>query len=95
MLAYCKNMTSRYSLNSHDRNLQAYGSARVIWDDRWMRFRMALERRGLEPGCHDFYRGWVLALITFIRPKKFSEANQGDVEEFLQGRAAQEKGTLT
>jgi len=52
---------------------------------------MALKRRGVEPRCHDFYRGWVLAFIKFIRPKKFSEANQEDVENFLVEMAASDK----
>jgi hypothetical protein len=36
------------------------GRTAAVWDDRWVRFRMALKIRGVEPGHHDYYRGWVL-----------------------------------
>jgi len=40
------------------RNMNANASTAAVWEDRWVRFRMALKVRGVEPGHHDYYRGW-------------------------------------
>ncbi len=62
-------------------NVNARSAA--VWDDRWVRFRMALKVRGVEPGHHDFYRGWVLKWLGFIKPKQFRHAVEADLREFL------------
>ncbi len=48
-----------------------------------MRFRMALKMRGVEPGHHDFYRGWVLKCLGFIKPKGFRQGDEADLRSFL------------
>jgi integron integrase len=84
-------MMSLYPVSVNAREMSGSSAAKAIWDDRWVRFKMALKRRGVEPRYHDYYRGWVLAFIKFIRPKKFSEANQADVEEFLAEMTTSDK----
>lgn len=44
---------------------------------------MALKQHGVEPKHQDFYRGWILSWLKFIRPKRFEEGNLEDVEAFL------------
>jgi hypothetical protein len=44
---------------------------------------MALAGSGVEPGVHDFCRGWVLGFLGFIKPKKFSQAELEDFGGFL------------
>jgi len=48
-----------------------------------VRFRLALKQHGVEKGHQEFYRGWVLAWIKFIKPRKFDEGNFEDVQLFL------------
>ena len=54
------------------RNMNVNGRTAAVWDDRWVRFRMALKIRGVEPGHYDYYRGWVLKWLGFIRVKGFA-----------------------
>ena len=56
----------------------------ALWEDRWVRFRIALKKRGVELMHQDYYRSWVIAWIRFIKPRKFEEGNQQDVEGFLR-----------
>jgi|GEM_PF-2210636 len=65
------------------RSMNVNNRAAAVWDDRWVRFRMALKIRGVEPGHHDFYRGWVLKWLGFIKPKQFRHAVEGDLRDFL------------
>ena len=57
--------------------------AAAAWEDRWVRFRLALKVRGVEPGFHDYYRGWVLKWLGFIKPKQFREGGEADLRGFL------------
>ena len=59
--------------------------AAAVWEDRWVRFRLALKQHGVERGFHEFYRGWVLAWVKFIKPRKFEEGNLEDVRMLLEG----------
>jgi len=59
------------------------GRVAAIWEDRWVRFRLALKQHGVERGHHEFYRGWVLGWMKFIKPRKFDEGNLEDVRLFL------------
>ncbi len=54
------------------------------WDDRWVRFRMALSARGVEPGYQDFYRHWIWEFLKAIKPRTFQKAVESDVGDFLQ-----------
>ncbi len=63
----------------------------VIWEERWVRFRMALNLRGVEPRFQDYYRAWVLSFLKGIKPRPFSEANSEDVRGFLEGMAGRGK----
>ena len=56
-----------------------------------MRFRMALKVAGVEPRMHDYCRGWVLGFLGFIKPAKFSQAELGQVEGYLQKLAGEGK----
>ena len=55
----------------------------VNWDEKWVRFRMALTAAGVEPRMHDFCRGWILAFLRFLKPRKYYQALAGDVQGFL------------
>ncbi len=70
-------------MNDIDGNFSLNSRTSAIWDARWVRFRMALQQRGVEPRCHDFCRGWVLAWLKFIRPKRFDEGSMDDVRHFV------------
>lgn len=48
-----------------------------------MRFRLALKQHGVEKVHQDFYRGWVLGWIKFIKPRKFDEGDLEDVRSYL------------
>ncbi|HEY5813386.1 MAG TPA: phage integrase N-terminal SAM-like domain-containing protein, partial [Terrimicrobiaceae bacterium] len=61
------------------------------WQDRWVRFRMALTASGVEQKMHDYCRGWVLGFLKFIKPRKHSQAMAEDVEEFLAKLRAESK----
>ena len=63
----------------------------AIWENRWIRFRMALTVAGVEPRMHDFCRGWILGFLGFIKPSKFSQAGIGQVEAYLQKLAGEGK----
>jgi integron integrase len=52
---------------------------------------MALKVAGVEPRMHDFCRGWILGFLGFIKPTKFSQADLGHVEGYLQKLAAEGK----
>ncbi len=54
------------------------------WEERWVRFRLALNQHGVERGHQEFYRGWVLSWMKFIKPRRFVEGNLEDVGEFLR-----------
>jgi hypothetical protein len=60
----------------------------AIWENRWVRFRMALKVAGVEPRMHEFCRGWVFG---FIKPAKYSQAELGQVEGYLQKLAGEGK----
>jgi hypothetical protein len=63
----------------------------AIWENRWVRFRMALKVAGVEPRMHDYCRGWVLGFLGFIKPGKFHQAEIGQVEGYLQKLAGEGK----
>ena len=63
----------------------------AIWENRWVRFRMALKVAGVEPRVHNYCRGWVLGFLGFIKPAKFSQAELGQVEGYLQKLAGEGK----
>ena len=52
---------------------------------------MALKMAGVEPRMHDYCRGWVLGFLGFIKPVKFSQAEIGQVEGYLQKLAGEGK----
>lgn len=54
------------------------------WDERWLRFRMALKQRGVEPRFQEYYRAWVLGFLSFIKPRKYVEAKSEEVGAFLR-----------
>jgi hypothetical protein len=49
-----------------------------VWEDRWVRFRMALKVRVVEAGRHDYYRGWILKWLGLIKPKSFRQGTEDD-----------------
>ncbi len=49
-----------------------------------MRFRMALKLRGVEPRFQDYYRAWVWGFLSFLKPRKYEEADIEDVNQFLE-----------
>lgn len=63
----------------------------AVWEDRWVRFRLALQQHGVEKGFQEFYRGWVLGWIKFIKPRKFDEGDLDDVRAFLSHLRAGER----
>ena len=63
----------------------------AIWENRWVRFRMALKIAGVEPRMHEYCRGWVFGFLGFIKPAKFSQAELGQVEGYLQRLAGESK----
>ena len=70
---------------------RATRSSSARWDDRWIRFRMALKNRGVEPRFQDYYRAWVLGFLGFIKPKKYEVATADDVREFLEKLSGESK----
>lgn len=64
-------------------NKSVNARAAAIWEDRWVRFRMALKVRGVDSGRHGYYRGWVLKWLGFIKPKSFREGTEEDLRNFL------------
>jgi integron integrase len=65
--------------------------AKLAWDRRWERYFMALKQAKVEPGFHDFYRGWIWGFLKAIKPKGWREAESRDVEQFLAGLGEQGK----
>jgi len=63
----------------------------AVWDDRWVRFRMALTQAGVEPKTHDYCRAWVLGFLSFLKPVKFFQAEVCHIERYLAFLAGQEK----
>jgi integron integrase len=55
-----------------------------VWENRWIRFRMALKIAGVEPKMHDYCRGWVLGFLGYLKPKRFSQAQEDDVRGYLE-----------
>ena len=78
-------------MNPDGREKFAMSRAAALWEDRWMRFRMALKQQGVERRHQDFYRGWVLSWIKFIKPRSFDEGNLEDVRAFLSHLGASAK----
>jgi integron integrase len=70
-------------MSSDREKVSVNGKTAAIWEDRWVRFRMALKQHGVEARHHDYYRGWVLSWIRFIKPKGFEEGDLEDAREFL------------
>ena len=54
-----------------------------VWEGRWVRFRLALKERGIEPGYHDFYRQWIWEFLKSLKPKLFQQGLEVDVRRFL------------
>ena len=63
------------------RNMNVNHRFAVVWDDRWIRFRMALEQKGVKPKFQEYYRAWVLGFFGFIEPKKVAELAIENVEK--------------
>lgn len=76
-------MMSYYFMNIESGTFSINSKTAAIWEDRWVRFRMALKQHGVEARHHDYYRGWVLSWIRFIKPKGFEEGDLEDTREFL------------
>ena len=72
-------------------NKSVSARAAAVWEDRWVRFRMALKVRGVEAGRHDYYRGWVLKWLGFIKPKSFRQGTEEDFRNFLMRMAGEGK----
>lgn len=70
-------------MKTDTRDLVGRRSAKAVWDERWVRFKMALRQRGVDARKQDFYRGRVLQFIKSIKPRRLEEAEKGDVERFL------------
>ena len=83
MLSYLKNVTSCYSMKTDSQIFSVNSRVAAVWEDRWVRFRLALKQHGVERGHQEFYRGWVLAWVKYIKPRKFDEGNLEDVGAFL------------
>jgi integron integrase len=77
-------MISFYFMNADRSENSVSNRTAALWEDRWVRFRIALKKRGVELMHQDYYRSWVIAWIRFIKPRKFEEGNQQDVEGFLR-----------
>ena len=72
---------SRFNLNSmaDNRNNEAGPSrAKIAWDRRWERYFMALKQANVEPGFHEFYRGWIWGFIKAIKSKELREAESNE-----------------
>lgn len=61
------------------------------WDERWIRFRMALKQMGVEPRFGEYYRAWVLGFLGFIKPRRYEEVKTDEVREFLRKMAGDGK----
>ena len=70
-------------MNPDRQEISASARNAAIWEDRWVRFRMALKQHGVEPKHQDFYWSWILSGIKFIKPKRFEEGNLEDVQAFV------------
>ncbi len=66
-------------------------SSSAVWDEKWLRFRMALKQRGVEPRFQEYYRAWVLGFLGFIKPKRSQDANADAVRSFLEKLALEGK----
>lgn len=84
-------MISYYFMNTDTSEGSVSNRVAAVWEERWVRFRMALTKHGVEPKHRDYYRSWVLAWIKFIKPRKFEEGNLEDVEGFLRQLGASGK----
>jgi len=54
-----------------------------LWEDRWARFSRGLLNVGVVAGKHTFYQAWVRKFFSFLKPKRFEQAERGDVEGYL------------
>ena len=54
------------------------------WEDRWVRFRIALKVAGIEPKLHDYCRGWLLGFFSYLKPARYPQADETNVREYLQ-----------
>lgn len=54
-----------------------------FWEEVWARFSLGLVQRGVEPGKHGFYQTWVRKFLRFLAAKKWNQAEERDVEAFL------------
>jgi integron integrase len=61
------------------------------WEEIWGRFFMGLESGGVEVGKRGFYQGWVRKFFKFLKPRKWDQAERGDVEDFLRGMVEEGK----
>lgn len=64
-------------------NFASSNSAQV-WENRWVRFWMALKHSGVEPKFHDYYRAWLLSFVSFLKPRQYHQADLANVGAFLQ-----------
>ena len=78
-------------MNLNEPENSAMSMASAIWDKRWERFKMALTQDGVEPRFQNYYRGWVLGWLRFIKPKRFQEVGRDDVTHFLAKLAEEGK----
>ncbi len=70
-------------MNADSRKVSVSPRVAAIWEDRWVRFRLALKQDGVEKEHQEFYRIWVLGWIKFIKPRKFEEGDLEDVRSYL------------
>ncbi|MFZ4778076.1 MAG: hypothetical protein ACOYM3_22115 [Terrimicrobiaceae bacterium] len=68
-------------------------NAAALCGKRWEHFRIALTPDGVEARFHDYYRGWVLGWLKFIKPKQFQDADGDEVTDLLARLAGEGKKT--
>ena len=54
-----------------------------VWEGLGVRFRTALNERGIEPRYYDFYRQWIWEFLKTLKPGLFQQNLEVDVREFL------------
>lgn len=57
------------------------------WEERWLRYRLALKQQGVDARHQEYYRSWVLSWVRFLQPKRLEEGDLEDVRGFLQQMA--------
>ena len=61
------------------------------WENRWIRFRMALTASGVDSRKHENFRWWMWGFLGFIKPTRHNQVGIGAVEGYLQKLAGEGK----